>query len=191
MASVLVEVGHYSLAQRRLHWWGAGLVFLTFALGWIMVAVPLRELLLKFVLYQTHKTTGLLVLLIVFARVWFRATRGRPVWPPLGLTPLAYLRQRAASAMHATLYCLLFVVPVLGYLSAATAPERIPTLFLLIIPIPHVLAPNPALFAILRAVHRALAITLVGLALGHAAAAIYGEVCGDGTLQRMRRPCRA
>ncbi len=93
--------------------------------------------------------------------------------------------------MHATLYCLLLVVPVLGYLSAATAPERIPTLFFLIIPIPHVLAPNAALFWALRWVHRALAIVLVGLALAHAAAAVHGEVRGERTLQRMRKPCRA
>ncbi len=76
---MLVEA-RYTPAQRRLHWWAAGLVFLTFALGWIMAAVPLRELLLKFTLYQAHKTAGLVILLLVLARVWLRATRGQPAW---------------------------------------------------------------------------------------------------------------
>ena len=51
--------------QRRLHWWTAGLVATGFAIAWIMVAVPLRDLLVKFLLFQLHKTIGLTVFALV------------------------------------------------------------------------------------------------------------------------------
>ena len=110
----------WSRAQRRLHWWTAFLVGLGFILGWVMVAVPLRALLTKFLLYQAHKTLGLLVLLLALARLMVRLGRGRPVWPPA--FP-AWQRQAAAS-MHLGLYTLLLVVPALGYFTAARHPPR-------------------------------------------------------------------
>jgi cytochrome b561 len=70
----------WSTAQRRLHWWTAALVGLGFVLGWVMVAVPLRALLAKFLLYQVHKTLGLLVLGLTAARLPVRLRRGRPAW---------------------------------------------------------------------------------------------------------------
>src|SRR5512140_1451834 len=59
----------WSPAQRWLHWLTAGLVLVGFGLGWWMVAVPFRALLLKFALYQAHKTIGLVVLALVLVRL--------------------------------------------------------------------------------------------------------------------------
>jgi cytochrome b561 len=178
-----VAVETWSAAQRRLHWWGAGLIAVAFAVAWVMVAVPLTELLVKFVLYQVHKTLGLTVLALVLWRLVLRARRGRPAWE----ADLPPWQRRAASWMHVALYALALAVPVLGYFTAATAPARVPTLFLLVIPIPHVVGPSEAGFDVLRAVHRAAAILLVLLALGHAAAAVHNHRRGRATLARMWR----
>lgn len=179
----MAEPRGWSIGQRRLHWWTALLVATGFALAWIMVAVPLRDLLTKFLLYQAHKTLGLLVLALTLVRLALRARRGRPAFP----TDLASWRRPAAASVQAILYALLVITPLLGYLTAATAPIQVPTLFLLLINVPHVVGPNPWWFAILRSVHQAFAITLVALAGGHAAAAFQHHRNGQPLLLAMWR----
>ena len=157
----------WSPAQRHLHWWSASLVLLGFLLGWLMIFLPLQQLLLRFVMYQAHKTIGLVVLALTVARLLLRARRGRP---PHDERIPAWQR-RAATTMQAVLLILLLVQPVLGYLTAATAPAPIPTFFFGVIRIPHLLHADRTLFAVLQPLHRALAVLLITLALGHALAA--------------------
>lgn len=176
----------WSPAQRWLHWLSAGLVVLGFALGWGMVAVPFRALLLKFALYQAHKTIGVIVLTLTAARLTLRRHRARPPWP----ADMAAWSRRAATLAHASLYALLLVVPVLGYLTAAAAPVNVPTLLFGIIPLPHPIAPDAARFVLLQPAHRALAILLVVLATGHAGMALWHHRHGRDLLRRMWRPAR-
>jgi cytochrome b561 len=172
----------WSRAQRRLHWWTAGLVGGGFVLAWIMVAVPFSDLVTKFLLYQLHKTMGLTVLALLAWRWALRARRGRPA--PEVTTPW---ERRAAALGHAALYALLLAVPVLGYLTACVAPGGIPTLFLAVIPIPSVVGPDPAWYAVLFQVHRWAAVALVALATGHALAALRHHRRGRAVLLRMWR----
>lgn len=173
----------WSRAQRRLHWGTVLGVALAFVLAWVMVAVPLRALLVKFLLYQLHKTLGLLVLLATLVRLPVRLRQGRPAWDPT----LPPWQRYVAGRVHLTLYALLLVVPVLGYFTAATAPAQVPTLFLGIIPVPHLVGTSTAAFAQLRPLHRALAILLVVLASGHALAAVLHHQLGRRTLVAMAR----
>jgi len=169
--------------QRGLHWWTAALVFAGFALGWLMVGVPVSQLLAKFLLYQLHKTIGLTVLALSLARLAVLARRGRPGWD----ATIPDWQRTAARVVHLGLYVLLFVVPVLGYLTAATAPAEVPTLFLGVIPVPNLVGTNPQWFPLLRQVHRFMAILLATIGAGHAVAAIHHHVQGKNTLIRMWR----
>jgi len=173
----------WSRMQRRLHWGTALGVGLAFVLAWVMVAVPLRALLVKFLLYQAHKTLGLLVLLATLIRLPVRVRRGRPDWD----ADLSPWQRHAAGRVHLALYALLLTVPVLGYFTAATAPAQVPTLFLLVIPVPHLVGASKAAFGVLRPLHRALAIMLVGLAAGHAAMALRHHWRGRRMLVAMWR----
>jgi cytochrome b561 len=137
--------------RRHLHWWTAALVLLGFTIAWIMAAVPVRELLLKFLLFQLHKSLGLCVAALALARL-----------------ALAWRARDLPRGSRAWLYVLLLVVPALGYLTAAAAPIAVPTLFFLVLRIPHVIAPDQALFDTLRPVHEYLAIGLIALAAWHA-----------------------
>jgi cytochrome b561 len=170
----------WSLTQRLLHWTTAILVIGGFVVAFVMVALPLRELVLKFTLYQVHKSIGLLVLVTVLARLALRLMRGRPAHEGLSRS-----QARAASVGHGALYGLLIVVPVLGYCVASTASLRIPTRFLGLIALPDPFGANPALFAVLRPLHLGLAIALVALAAGHAAMAVYHHLRGNRVLWRM------
>lgn len=152
-----------------------------FAIGLIMVALPLTQLLAKIIAYQAHKTIGLLVPPLVIWRLVLRARRGRPADEP----GLPAWQHRAAALGHAALYALLIVVPVLGYFSASTAPGQIETVMFLLIPIPHILEPDEATYDTLRAIHQILAWTLVILATGHATVAIAHHRRGHRVLARM------
>jgi cytochrome b561 len=147
--------------RRHLHWWTAALVTLGFAIAWIMTALPVVDLLLKFLLYQAHKTIGLTVVGLAALRLWLAYRSGNP---PRGVP--------------AVLYGLLLVVPALGYLTAAAAPTDVPTLFLLILPIPHIIAPDAAVFDVIRPMHEWLAIGLIGFAAWHAARMIFTSGSG-------------
>jgi cytochrome b561 len=173
----------WTRAQRGLHWWTAALIFFALPLGFLMVAMPLGQLLAKFLLYQLHKSIGITVVLLVAARLLLRLRRGRPLWEP-ALPPA---QQRLAATAHASLYVLMIVTPILGYLTAATAPAQVPTLFWLLVNVPHVLSTNANWYPVLRAMHRAAAILLVALAVGHAGAAVLHHLRGRDTLARMWR----
>jgi cytochrome b561 len=173
----------WSRAQRVLHWTLAALVLLAVPLGLYMVALPFRQLLLKFVLYQLHKTLGITAFLLVLTQMALHWERGRPARD----ADLPGWQRRAASAVHAALFGLLVATPFLGYLTAATAPARIPTLFLGMVPVPHIVGTSPAWFAVLRQVHLGLALLLVLLACGHALMAAQHHRAGKRTLIRMWR----
>ncbi len=138
--------------RRHLHWWTAALVLIGFAVAWIMTALPVAELLVKFLLYQLHKSLGLCVAGLAALRLVLAWRAGDP---PRGTT--------------AALYGLLLLVPALGYLTAAASPTSVPTLFFMLWRVPHAIAPNAAVFDVIRPVHKWLAIGLVALAAWHAA----------------------
>jgi cytochrome b561 len=173
----------WSRAQRLLHWAIAALVLLGAPMGVYMVALPFRQLLLKFLLYQLHKTIGITVFLFALGQLALHWRRGRPDWD----AGLPEWQRRAAVVVHAALFGLLCATPILGYLTATTAPARIPTLFLGVVPVPHIVGTDPTWFAVLRHVHLGLALLLVLLASGHATMALRHHWAGDRTLARMWR----
>jgi cytochrome b561 len=141
-----------SRVRRHLHWWTAILVIVGFVIAWIMTALPLTTLLTKFLLYQVHKSLGICVAGLAVLRLllaWYAKDRPRGV--------------------RSVLYVLLLVVPFLGYLTAAASPNQVPTLFLLLLNVPHAIGPDQSAFDVIRPMHLWLAIALIGLAIWHAA----------------------
>ncbi len=171
----------WSLAQRRLHWWSAALVVLTGALAVLMVWLPFSQMLAKFLAYQLHKTFGLLVFSVVLVRLVLRARHPAPA-----LTGLSPGVRRLAGIGQAGMYALLLAVPILGWLTGQAAAGPVPTTIFLVIPVPHVLDPNPALYAWLRPVHQVAAYTLLALAAVHAALAVKHHREGVPVFRRMR-----
>lgn len=171
----------WSRAQRVLHWSIVALVLSAAAAGIVMTGLSLRQMWLKFQLYQLHKTLGITVFALAAAQVALHWRRGRPDWN------LAGWQRRGAQAVHGCLFALLLAIPLLGYVVAATSPVRVPTLFLGLVPVPHLLEADKALFEVARRVHFALAMAMLVLVAGHAAMAIAHQLGGRGTLRRMWR----
>lgn len=156
--------------RRHLHWWTAALVTLGFAIAWLMTALPDAMLLVKFLLYQLHKSLGLCVAGLAALRLVLAWRAGdRPRGVPAGL------------------YGLLLLVPLLGYLAAAASPTAVPTLFFLLLRVPHAIAPDQTVFEVIRPVHKWLAIGLIGLAAWHAARKRFGA---SGSASRRVAPSR-
>ena len=147
----------------------------TLGLAMLMPALPFTRLLEKFLAYQLHKTLGLLVFGMVLARLVLRGRRPAP--PALGLA--------GARLGQAVLYALLLAVPVLGYFTAQLAPGPVPTTIFLVIPVPHLLAPDPVLFAWVRPLHQAASWALVSLAGAHAGLALWHHRHGVPVFRRI------
>jgi len=101
---------HYTRTAIALHWLIALAVFGQIAFGWYLELIPLgappRTAVVNF-----HKSTGLVIgLLIVFRLVW-RLTHTPP---PLPESMPAWERS-AARVNHALLYVCMLIMPIAGY----------------------------------------------------------------------------
>jgi cytochrome b561 len=176
---------HWGLGIRLLHWLTAFLVLGQWLLGLYMTSLGPEALAEKFVLYQRHKSLGLVVFALTLVRLVWRASEpARPDLPPT----VPVWQRRAAAATHALLYLLLLAMPITGFLAAAASPLGIPTLLFGVIPIPHPIGPDARLEALLLAAHRTQGWILAALLAVHTAAALKHHLIDrDGVLLRMVR----
>lgn len=99
-----------------LHWTIAAAVVGLMALGWWMQVIPKNPVGPRADAYNLHKSIGLTVLLLMVVRLAWRASHRPPQLPPLPLW-----QARAAGAVHALLYVLMFVDAMSGYLGSAVS----------------------------------------------------------------------
>jgi cytochrome b561 len=99
-----------------LHWTIAAAMVGLVVLGWWMQEIPKEPVGPRADAYNLHKSIGLATLLLMFARLAWRATHRPPPLPPLPVW-----QERAATATHALLYAGMFVAALSGYLGSATS----------------------------------------------------------------------
>ena len=132
-------------------------------------------------LYAWHKFIGFTVLLITALRLIVKLSSNKPPYPP----SVSARTIKLASIVHSILYLLLFVVPLLGWAGVTAYPALI-TIGGYHLPAMPGITKDEAFAKQLFEVHGYLAITLVVLALGHLAAALYHLLFKkDGVFQRM------
>lgn len=173
----------WGLGIRLFHWTTAALVLAQWLLGRYMTSLGPDALSEKFLLYQRHKSLGFSIFALTILRLLWRLSEpARPALPP---TMPAWQRN-AAVASHALFYVLLLVMPVTGFLAAAASPLGIPTMLFGVIPIPHPIAPDARLEALLLAAHRVQGWLLAALLAVHIAAALKHHLIDrDRVLVRM------
>src|SRR4029453_6824022 len=106
----------YPLAVIALHWTIALAVVGLVVLGWWMQTIPKEPVGPRADAYNLHKSIGLVALLLMAARLAWRATHRPPQLPPL-----PRWQARVATAVHALLYAGMFVAALSGYLGSATS----------------------------------------------------------------------
>jgi cytochrome b561 len=163
---------------KLLHWVVALLVLVQICLGWAAVSWRLSPT--KLDLFVWHKSIGMLILLLMLARLVWRSVNVAPLLPA-GMAPLERL---AAHSSHLLLYMLLFLMPLTGWIisSAANIPFRI----FWLVPLPAVVQPDKVLADEVARVHLALFIVLALLLLVHIGAALrHHFVKRNDVLKRM------
>jgi len=179
--AVTGHVTTYSKAARRFHWWTAALVAVQAPVGFYMVY---RGPTLKIwdgvtnTLYNVHKLVGLVIFFLVLARLAYRLTQGAPADDP----SLEAWQKGAAHATHWSLYLLLLLVPMGGYLGISLYPA----LDVVGMPLPSIVAADQAAAARVFFLHWIGAVLILLLVGAHVSAALYHYILRkDGVLQRM------
>lgn len=171
------KTGTFSGYARLLHWSAALLVFGLFALGLWM-----RSLNYYHPWYNTapqlHTSFGIVFIVLVFLRLFWRATTTPP--PPLGENRLEHA---LAAIVHAFLYGLLIALAITGYLYAS-ADGKASSIFG-IVELP-VLIRSKALADQVGDLHEWFAYAIIAIAALHVIGALKHHVIDhDDTLRRM------
>ena len=163
---------------KLLHWAVALLVLVQCALGWM--AVSWRMSPAKLDLFVWHKSIGVMILLLMMARLVWRALNVSPLLP----AHMSAVERFAAHFSHALLYVLLLLMPVTGWVinSAANIPFKI----FWLMPLPALVLPDSALAEAAKRVHFGVFVVLVLVVLVHVGAALrHHFINRDTVLTRM------
>ena len=168
----------FGLVAKTLHWLTLLLLIGSFTLAFSMTALPLSPR--KLQLYSWHKWFGVTIFLIAIVRLAWRLAG--PVPRPPEAMP--QWQRRLAGTSHATLYTLLIVMPLTGWVMSSAL--NLPVVYLGLIHIPSPFGVDRALGEAMLVVHRTLAWTLLALVGIHVLAALYHHiVLRDDVLRRM------
>lgn len=172
----------YGHPARRLHWWTVVLVAIMIPLGF---AMSYRGNTLSIwdartdTMYSLHKAIGFVVLLLI---VWRLAHRIRNSAPPDEPT-LEWWQKAASHLTHWSLYLLLLLVPLMGWLGVSLYGAR--SIFG-VVSLPPLAAQNQAAAERVLALHGLLAKLMLALIIAHVAAALFHHVARkDNVLRRM------
>jgi len=168
----------YGAVAKFLHWGIVILIIAQYVLA--EAAEELEDGPDKFATIGNHKSVGMLILLLMLARIgWKLANRGLP--QPV---PMARPQQIAAAAGHGILYLLLLALPLSGWMMSSAA--GFPPAFFGLFEFPSLVGANHGLQEALGEVHGTLFNAVVVVAVLHALAAIFHHVwMKDDTLRRM------
>jgi cytochrome b561 len=103
----------YTRTAMLLHWLVALLLLGQFAFGWYLESIP-RGVPARGYFVNLHKSTGLLIGLLILVRLGWRLTHTPPPLP----ASVPRWQQQAASASHYLLYVLMLVMPLSGYVAS-------------------------------------------------------------------------
>ncbi|MET0568751.1 MAG: cytochrome b [Hyphomicrobiaceae bacterium] len=182
------QVEIYSPSARRFHWWTVALILIQVPLGLYMAYRGNVQGIfddLTNTLYSSHKLIGIIIFLVVLARLAYRLIHGAPADEPT----LEPWHKAASHFNHWGLYLLLLATPIAGYIGIS----QYPALNIFGIPLPGIVAANQDAASRTFLIHFWLAFALVAFVAMHVGAALYHYVIRkDNVLTRMlpslRRP---
>lgn len=171
--------GRYSAPARFFHWAVAFLMLIVWPAGLIIDKFYEVEW-AKTLLYFIHENLGVVIWLLVLARL---AWRWMNPPPPLPAEMPGWMRA-AAHATHVALYVFLIAQPIGGFI--ATNAWGFPLDFFGLIPLPDPVGNNEELAKLVQFGHWVSGVALLVIIIVHVAAALFHLVVKkDGVFQRM------
>ena len=174
----------YGAITKALHWAVVILIIAQFALGITMASIPFNSNETvggynRFEWFQWHQSFGLLMLLVVVARIIWRRRSTLPDWAE-GLTQWD---RKYAHIVERTLYWLMVLVPLSGLLLVMTKVDNI---YFFGLHIPSFLPHNESIANILGGIHGITRLLLLLTILFHVGFILKHQLVNkDGLLKRM------
>jgi cytochrome b561 len=176
----------YNRVAIALHWLIAGFIIALVPVGLLMEDLPKA---IQPLVFQMHKTFGLMVLFLSLARIGWRVMNPPPPLPAT-MKPFEKL---AAHGLHLIFYVLIIAIPLSGWMMVSASPKNIPTMFLTLFQWPHIwflaqmaVEQKKAIIGDLHEVHELLAFGTIGLMVLHIAAGLKHQYMDkDNEMARM------
>jgi cytochrome b561 len=173
------NITRYDNVAIGLHWLVALGVLIMIGLGWYMTGIP-KGTPARAVFYNTHKSIGVTLAVIILIRVYWRWKHPAP---PLPAGTASWV-VNAAKLSHALLYALLVFMPAVGFIASNFSKYGV-TYFGLF-KIGPFFAENKTLYDLFQGFHDAAAAVLVAVIAIHVAAALKHLLLDkDGVFYRM------
>lgn len=176
----------YTKTAIGLHWVIAFLIIALLAGGFLMGYIPNKSLQFKIMVYNWHKTIGLLILVLSLVRLGWRFTHKPPALP----ASITGLPKLAAKFAHVFFYVFMIAMPLIGW--AIISTSRFPSKLFNVIPMPQLPfwsevsnTQRETINGFFEGAHEKLAYIGIALIVLHVGAAIKHHRSGNDILTRM------
>ncbi|MEO0613217.1 MAG: cytochrome b [Pseudomonadota bacterium] len=183
----IVASERYSRVAQVLHWFIA-LVMIGHVIGGVaMTKILSRTDALTFEIYQLHKSFGITILILSFARLGWRLTHRPPALPSV----MPDWQKRISHLTHVAFYGFMILIPLSGWAMVSVSPYNIPTVLFDVIPWPHLpfwegVADKKPVETLFKQLHELMGLMMVALLALHIGAALKHHFKDrDGVLARM------
>jgi len=168
----------YNRTARVLHWLLALLLLGQLIFGWWLEAVP-RNTPLRGYVVNLHKSVGIVIGLLVLARLVWRLSHAAPTLPDF----VPRWQRRLAAVSHRLLYGLMLLVPLAGYLASNFSKYGVK--FFNTVLLPPWAPEDKQLYTLLNQTHQVAVLLLVILVAVHVGAALVHALRRDGIFSRI------
>ena len=168
----------YGRTAIALHWLIAVLLLAQFALGWWVGDIP-RNTPARGYFINLHKSTGIIIGLLILLRLWWRIQHAPPAFP----ARMVSWQKRLAAASHKFMYVCMLLMPLSGYTASNFSLHGVK--FFNTVAMPAWGPDNKALYAFFDQIHKSTALVLLTLVLLHVAVAVWHATRQDGIFSRM------
>ena len=168
----------YTSTAIVLHWLIAFLILGQIGFGWFLEEVP-RGTPARTIYVNLHKSTGMLLGLLIVFRLCWRLRHPAPIFP----ASMAGWERSAAKVSHVLLYACMLIMPLSGYLASNFSKWGVN--FFNALKLPPWGPESETAYAVLNSTHVLTSYAFITLILVHAAAALRHIALRDGVFVRM------
>src|SRR5580692_11244765 len=179
-APATMPAARYSPVALSLHWIMAALILFSGILGLLLDDWPKAS---KLFWINIHAQVGLLVLVLLLARIWWRRTHTPPELPP----EVSDISRRVSHPAHLLIYALMLVTPLVGIV-AFVWHARVFDFGLF--SIDFGVKSNGPIYHQAEDIHLWLTYGLLALVAGHAGAALWHHFISRNTVLLRMLPAR-